>query len=399
MLSQSAFRYYELNKDIFQKFDKNHSLRVSIFFYYILWVTGISSLVKLILVKLFFGKIKFSDNTLSILMTHNHLKVDLVLHKYLKSNFYSIAVGFKNKNVTNSFGDFFIFFCTIAKSKKVIDELNFSQSHTVLKSNSTRVIKLVGLEFLFQELFRNDIKKVIKYNDHSPYSILLHDIAKENQLKTIYVQHAPVSKKFPALYHDYNVLFSRDSLEKYNNQNDGVKVFTFFDIRFLEYDIKLQKNDEVVLICPNILDDVTMVVECATILSDYFKIIIRPHPADKRNWALNNNFIISREKDAWRDIYKCTYLLTNESAITLEGIFANRLCFKCAFFSSSLDSYGFIKNRLLTKEYHDNVELLDDIKSKYITYDKTKLSYYIGDFENKDILIKKFDEMLNGNFI
>ena len=76
------------------------------------------------------------------------------------------------------------------------------------------------------------LKIVVQYNDHSPYNVLLNALAKRANVKSVYIQHAPVNENFPELYHDLNVLFSRHSIEKYRNGRNK-EILPFFDLRFL----------------------------------------------------------------------------------------------------------------------------------------------------------------------
>jgi len=53
-------------------------------------------------------------------------------------------------------------------------------------------------------------------NDHSYPCTTIVKAAQDEGVKTVYIQHASVSDKFPALKFDYALLEGLDSLEKYN---------------------------------------------------------------------------------------------------------------------------------------------------------------------------------------
>ena len=46
---------------------------------------------------------------------------------------------------------------------------------------------------------------------------MLTNIAKNIGVKTVYIQHAPIGYHFPPLHNDFNILFSEDTLEKYEH--------------------------------------------------------------------------------------------------------------------------------------------------------------------------------------
>lgn len=250
--------------------------------------------------------------------------------------------------------------------------------HPILNYDLVRVSKTIGLHYIYNKLLSNK-KEVINFNDHTPYNVLLYNMANNFKIKTLYIQHAPVSERFPPLYHDINILFSQDSLDKYRQYSDDVSVVLACDIRFLLNKNSVDSNNEdKILICPNELDSFDIIDEFIQKLSNIYPILLRPHPNDPRNWGNIKNCILSNNVSLWDDMEYCNIVITNESAVSLEAIFFDKKLYKAAFFSESYDDYSFIKKGLIVREYEDMDAIIDAIKENRIDYNKDKLEYFIG---------------------
>ena len=125
-------------------------------------------------------------------------------------------------------------------------------------------------------------------------------------------------------------------------------------------------------------------------MSDNYGIVLRPHPRDQRKQWLETSCQISTNRSIWDDLNKCQIVITNESAVVLEAIYADRLLYKAAFFSSSLDNYSFLRKGLLLREYVDLTSILGAIDKRTIDYDKSKLGYFIGDMDHAKESITDF---------
>ena len=104
--------------------------------------------------------------------------------------------------------------------------------------------------------------------------------------------------------------------------------------------------------------------------------------------------MFSKCKTIWEDLNRAEIVLTNESAVPLEAIFLGKLIYKCNMLSESIDNYGFIKNGLILEEYNNIFDLLAAIKERKITFDSSKLEYYIGSVNEVDTKIKVLQSML-----
>ena len=192
---------------------------------------------------------------------------------------------------------------------------------------------------------------------------------------------------FPPLYHNLNILFSNDSLEKYKRINNEVETFLLFDIRFYDAIKKVisieNLNHKNILICINETDNLDTLIETAkqlNILS--YSVTIRPHPRDKGKYKEIQGCKISECGSIWDDLNNADIVLANESGVALEAIFARKLFYKCAFFSSSIDNYSFLAKGILSKEFYNFEELIIDMNLRKIVYNDKLLPYFIGDFEN-----------------
>ena len=305
-------------------------------------------------------------------------KIDILL------SFYRIDINLKNRN-TIFINRFKVFAMALTKTSHLISLLSNRNYKKNLKYYGIRYIKILGVND-FLDLATYYAEEIFNYNDHSAYPALAYDLAKKNNCKTVYVQHAPVSGQFPALYHDLNILFSNDSLEKYKIIEGGKinkKVKIMFDFRFIKglyyKNHNYPRDSKKILIAPNELDDIDKIKETVNIL-DKFEVIIRPHQLDKRDFKklLGPKIKLSNTKNIWKELSSVSIVLTNESALALEAIFMDKHLFKCDFWSDYLDHYGFVKKGLIYSTVKNLYDLKSCIKRMPKTYNYNKLEYFIG---------------------
>ena len=314
--------------------------------------------------KSFSGKIAF-------VLTKNQKKVALLLQENFGYHIHDLS----SADYMEKIYSFFSFLADI-NLFGLIREIN---KHELLKSNPINVIKTIGL---YNNVRRYNIRNVTFYyqfNDHSPINFGFEYLFRSRKIKTAYIQHAPVSKEFPSLYHSINFLFSEDSKAKYQISNKCEDVKIICDPRFAFHephiDFPIKKN---VLLCPNLLDDKSQVLITADALDELdFTILIRKHPGDKSQWP--DKYLYSKNQSIWADLEKNYWVVTNESAVALEAIYNGNLFYKATFWSKPLDAYGFLKSSFLIKEYKNLSVLLQGIKLKELSFDSSKLEYYIGD--------------------
>lgn len=396
---KNSFRYYQSLYDIFQQFDKglnSFSIRILVLTMRLFNLLGIHVLVKILVPD---SKLKVNNSGIvAFSFTGNH---NVILNAIRSFNVDVQAIYFANKNLLERDIDIKI------STKNILLEalttpnlgllLNEAHKDPLLKKNFIRVFKLIGCYNIYKSILKPNIN-VLNFNDHTPYSVLLADLAKEMSVKNIYMQHASVSDRFPPLYHDINILFSQDSLDKYKI-TEGAKVITLFDIRMTQAKVNPEIGpSDIVLICTNKLDSLTTTGELVQELhSRNYQVIIRPHPRDERNWSQLESCKVSENDSIWDDLNNCNFVITNESAVILEALYWNKLVYKASFLSKPLDNYGFIKKGLIIKEHFQSHTLAESLESKSIEYDIEKLDYFIGDMTDASKKIKNTFEKLSLN--
>lgn len=335
--------------------------------------------------KLIFNNlINTEEKYIEFIFTKNQLDISNSLKLSLTSK---IIFNFKN-SYQNNISNLQLFILSFLSPLKSLLVCLKSFSVKELRANDIRIIKLIGLYNLVTNLSYG--KNVyISYNDHSHYNYLIYLVLKKRNLKSIYIQHAPVTFKFPTLYHDVNFLFSEDSKMKYQSKKITTKKnILISDIRFWNLKKTEQKPVFDVLICANKIDDLNSVCELYDFLySNNIKVIIRLHPADFR--FINSKYLISNNKHLIDDLNLVKTVITNESSVPLESIFLGIRTIKFKFDQitgvKSNDVYGFIKNELIRKEYKNkDLNLLSVLNANISKVQNSKnLKYYIGDIKNK----------------
>ena len=393
-LISNSFRYYTSFGDFMRDFDRGlpkYQYQLLLIFFGILYYTRLH-----VLINFFWGgelekKKIYSSDIVAFVYGANHKTIYCQLYDMgLKYPVYDFSGKGIEGHEASVFSSRLIFTAAAINAKQTFIELKKAKTNAVLFRNAIRIVKLSGEMFIYDEVL-NGVKVIVKYNDHGPDVILLSDMAEERNIKTVYIQHAPVNDTFPPLYHDLNVLFSQSSIDSYKVERESAQKFILFDVRFAERKIcPIAANNNTILICTNDQDDIEVVKAFACKLKDKFNVILRPHPGDRRNWA-GGDYQISTNKSVWNDIDLAKYVLANESGVLLEGVYADRLCYKCAFFSPSFDNYGFLEKRLILQEYSSEATLINDIENDVIATDKSKLLYFIGQTDQKEKRLKELE--------
>lgn len=363
--------------------------RFLVFYYYLL--SKINFIIKKI-IKL--PIIHVNNEIIEIIFSKNQLKSSNALALV---NSKRIILGLdKIESIKNNdflISNYKILFLSMIFSENIYNTLKRINNDPLLKKNNLRIIKLLVIESVFKSLNHQKIKTVINYNDHSPYNVITFDFFKKLKKKIVYCQHAPVSNKFPKLYHDFNLLFSKDSYDKYDQIAKTEKdVLIIGDIRFwnLPKTNKTNNKKDTILICTNKLDCIDSIKECAEFfINQNFNVILRKHPADNSTIQLSDKITISSNSNIFDDLNLCDIVVTNESAVPLESIYFNKLTYIYRFNQKKgtalvFDNYSFMKIGLITIDFTSLSKLLLSIKKKEITFSKEKLDYFIGPVSEKE---------------
>lgn len=213
---------------------------------------------------------------------------------------------------------------------------------------------------------------VVVSNDHLMYARAFVLAAKQANIKTVYLQHASVLKKFPRLFFDYAFLDGYDSLNKY--ADNGFSSTIIFLIGFPKFDKSCKFHNkkpivENVGICIGTLEDVSEIENLCKKLkseSENFNFCIRPHPGDQKihlwkNLADTSNFSYSnsKEESSFDFLQKVDVIISGESNILLEAALMNVYPIYYEFSSVKIkDMYGFVKNNLVDKPLKNSKDLI-----------------------------------------
>ena len=347
-----------------------------------------------------FGK-RYNNNNkvIEFVFGPTHHKISSQL-KFSYTNKFFFNIYENQFNLSHVINDRKLFFISTVYGLETALLLIKSVRNFRLYRNSIRLIKSLALAKFAKHHFRGH-KAYIQYNDHIPYNVMLHEVARKMNLKTIYIQHAPISLKFPPLYHDLNVLFSNDSLTKYKsitgNKFDINKCFVFYDIRFPPKNKLNFKNTEYTLLCINKLDDIDEINKAVSeLLKNNIKVRIRPHPEDYRKLNFHPLAEISKANTIWEDLASAHSVIVNETAVPLEALYCDIPVYKLSSLSLSIrDNYGFLESGLILKEYFSIDELLPDLLTRKKMYSLKILDYFIGKINDKTQIRINLDNKIN----
>lgn len=281
-------------------------------------------------------------------------------------------------------------------------------------SRNRNILLLRHFDLLF-EAFTNyyaskhAIKKfkptaVIFSNDHLPNTRALLKSACTFGIKTIYIQHASISKYFPALEFDLALLEGEDAYRKYKSIGPVKGKVEFIGMpKFDKFAKKLKTSEEIkkIAICYNTLDELEDVKELYFSLRDYFpsiELILRAHPSDRRNLDIDNVIASDAEKELSLEFFqRVDVSISSNSSIHLEAVLLNVPSIYYQFTDwGFFDYYGFVENELV--EYADSIEsvvkIIDELmknptdvqhKAKY--YNEVIDTEYYG--KSTDLAIEK----------
>ncbi|MBF4986190.1 hypothetical protein FNJ87_18340 [Nonlabens mediterrranea] len=371
---RESFGYILSRKNHFAKFQFNNIILTHIGFVLVLILAFPFPLLFSLFLDNKVNKLKLLK-TITIVRTYNTLKIAELLK--IHNDFDILSLSVKGDNYFSKFH----LIISLLSDYNIYLNYFYVIKDPFLRLNLIRVLKVTGFSNLEKKIIStHKFHKIIQFNDHSPESLYMVKLCEENRVTSVYVQHAPVSSEFPALYHNENYLFSEDSFNKYSIVHDRIKTHIRFDIRFLKgLNYKgVEKNKNKILLCPNLLDDILVVQSTAyELIKLKFEVVIRMHPADSRK--LNKDLHQSSNIDVWKDLATSNIVVTNESAIPLEAIFLDCLIYKASFWGENNDAYNFLSHKLILKDLHNNESLLKSIYNNEILFDRQKLSYYIGE--------------------
>lgn len=237
------------------------------------------------------------------------------------------------------------------------------------------------LTYGYYKIARTILRKInpvvfISSNDHHPNNRIFYKAAKDQNIATIYIQHASVTENFPQLSFNYAFLDGEDAARKYDsiNENSNVKVYLCGFSKFDKYYPFINNSKEIsrIGICSSILDSIEIAEEIICNIRDDYDVVLRPHPGDLRmeEWRkLSSKYHVefsdSRCADSFEFLRNVDCIIASESGIHLEAAMMNvyPIGFDMLAKKNLFDFYGFLKNGLLT-EYCKTVKNLRELLAK-----------------------------------
>ena len=213
-------------------------------------------------------------------------------------------------------------------------------------------------------------KAVIVSNDHIMWLRAFVRAAQDENIPTIYLQHASVTEQFPPLSFDYAFLEGFDSLEKYAAIGSSqTEVFLTGMPKFDAHFKALKENNQLhtLGICTNLLDSYQEVKSLCDYLKKSFPdldVVIRPHPRDNRyqswkdlakthSWYFSNG----KEESSFDFLQRVDANIAGDSNIHLEAVLLNVFPIYYAFGDNKKDWYGFHRNGLV--DYFETPEAVN----------------------------------------
>jgi len=370
---------------------------------------------------LFFKKLlTFKNSKLS--------NVPVILVSHTKNQRDALAPLLKKRNDCKIFGEYDRYADFVFPTYKAyaFSATYFFEVYKIYKS-STNYIRL-SFQYAFHEywvvygyfiMLTDYLKKVqaqivIVSNDHTLRTRIIPYVCTYIGIKSVYIQHASASERFPRLIFDYALLEGRDSLDKYMEIGKiDSEVFLIGTLKESNSE-SLCTADKVnnIGICFNLADDLhlveSLIIEILKVF-DCNNIFLRPHPRDDRDYftkRMKSKYSISisnsREQISIKFLKQVECIIASESNIHLEATLQNvvSIYYKLTEENndSFYDSYGFIGNKLI-----ENVTDANKLKEMLRNLRKQKpnvrylAKYYNetieSDFEGKSDVL--YDEVIS----
>ena len=312
-------------------------------------------------------------------------------------------------------------YSSLSFQKKYNKNIAFETSIEALKNkhNPQRIDFIKSKIWEAFYLFENAIdilkagkpKALVFSNDHNLKNRALLIAAKHLNIPTIYIQHAAVTKYFPPLSFDLNLLEGQDTLDKYlacGPINGKVSLIGMTKLDEFHQNRTFKKTIEHIGICANILDDKDRLMNLIDLLETQFpnlKISFRPHPRDIRTFDLGNkvSFSDAKKTPIFEFLQSVDLIIASNTSSHLEACLLNipSIYYK---FSEDLihDYYGFVKNNLIP--YAESNKELTSIIQKWLlnrpnVFEKAKYyNHLVGsprEGQSKKAAIQEIKSLLN----
>ncbi len=201
-------------------------------------------------------------------------------------------------------------------------------------------------------------------NDHIMWARTLSRAARDEGVKTVYLQHAAVTERFPALGFDVALLDGLDAAEKYARAGPSDTTVLLVGLPKIE-GIPAASTTPGALrrlgICASTLDPLDGLRELCRALHegcDGLAVHLRPHPGDKRVDVLRHvaaesgcGFSDPRREGPAEFLRRVDAVVAGESSILLEAALLDVLPLQFQFSGVADDYYGFARHGLVDGPY------------------------------------------------
>jgi len=294
-------------------------------------------------------------------------------------------------------------FLCLLRAKRLRTQLK--EKNGVLTRNRLDIFLNVYSDLVYFDtlLKKTKPKTVIVSNDHNTSNRALIALARNAGVKTVYMQHASVSKLFPALNVDYAFLDGESALETYRlceeNRPEGsmpIKnraVFLTGQKKNLNTAPSKNKGSQSVGVALNALDSIEGVKILTQVLSENkMTVRLRWHPAlssqmiDKLKLNLrgfNVDFSDPKKESLGGFFSHIDCMVAGNSSIHLEAALSHVVPIHYEMNTKNIeDYYGYVKNGLSLNEesIEDLLETIQRIKRGELKINKRATKFYSSTF-------------------
>lgn len=271
-------------------------------------------------------------------------------------------------------------------------------------------------QYMLKQLKKSKkVKCFVGTNDHIGSDRIGFVISEKLGIKSVYIQHASVTKDFPPLMVDLALLDGQNAKEKYKiAPNKKVQIELIGSPKYDNAlnDPKLHNVSDLIGICVNMNtqehDNIFALCEQLNNLDLKFIIRFHPHLTSKHTTQfIKSKWLYSDPKVETESdfILRCGKVVSGDSNILLDSIVLYRRPIYFAPSKLASDYYGFLNNGVIDKHYDCIEDVIAEVKnSNYdIPAGRQKAKFYINtinsEFEGRsnELALKHINELINSN--
>lgn len=215
-------------------------------------------------------------------------------------------------------------------------------------------------------LARHRPSVVIMSNDHNAINRALCLASAKRGVKTVYVQHAPVTHVFPRLVCSHAFLDSEVSAEIYRRRPTETVIEVLgasrYDTRFQGDRPGGRAREKTVSLCLNKVDDPGRILAYHQALTERgWEVVVRPHPgmAGRDLAFLPHDARIDRDP-IHRHLRKVNFLIAGNSGVLLDAYMAGVVPVMATDVSEVTDYYGFLERQAVYSIDLETLPAFDD---------------------------------------